>query len=183
MNPRERLGYSETSMWNFDALRQHPFLSTIGIEEQRNIFKIRSPLMFSLTPLFMSSPRNSVLYNNSVNTPVTPSPIRKQASFAADQKYLLVDWNQFLLKHESIVFMSIVYKKRKLSTKKRQLIMTDFPRLFYVDINSLEVKGTIPWSSDLKVELRSPKSFSIKTVSDLDINNICSQKEHIILMM
>ena len=173
MNPRERLGYSETSMWNFEALRQHPFLSTMGIEEQRNIFKIRSPLMFSLAPLFMGSPRNPSHYSprGSVNTPITPSPIRKQASFAADQKYLLVDWNQFLLKQENIVFMSIVYKKRKLSTKKRQLIMTDFPRLFYVDINTLEVKGTIPWSSDLKVEYRSPKSFSIKTVCNFNTIN------------
>jgi hypothetical protein len=159
-------------LWDHDALRQHPFLSSIPIDEQRDLHKQRSPLVFKLVPVSLPSrdapsPRGST----PTGTPTSPSPLRRQgSSFLSDQQYLLVDWNRFLLKHETIIFMSRVHKKRKLSTKKRQLIMTDFPRLFYVDIKTLEVKGTIPWSADIKVELKAPKAFSIKTVSLLLIN-------------
>ena len=33
-----------------------------------------------------------------------------------------------------------------LFSKRRQLVLTDKPRLFYLDPESMEVKGEIPWT-------------------------------------
>jgi 3-phosphoinositide dependent protein kinase-1 len=197
LDPRARLGFSETALWDHEAVREHKFFSTIPIEDQFNIHEKKSPLLPrkvslklplvpaqtpSLTPPpppeqsamisngILLSPRSigtlsPRIPNGELSSPRirSPHPIKKADSFLEDQHYLLVDWNRFLLKNETILFMSRVCKKRKLSVKKRQLIMTDFPRLFYVDYKTLEVKGTIPWSNELKVELKAPKAFSIKT--------------------
>jgi hypothetical protein len=36
-------------------------------------------------------------------------------------------------------------------SRKRQLILTDRPRLFYVDPDSMSFKGEIPWTYDFPV--------------------------------
>eukprot|EP01006_Ploeotia_vitrea_P046185 TRINITY_DN67003_c7_g1_i1.p1 TRINITY_DN67003_c7_g1~~TRINITY_DN67003_c7_g1_i1.p1 ORF type:complete len:497 (+),score=60.51 TRINITY_DN67003_c7_g1_i1:26-1492(+) len=59
------------------------------------------------------------------------------------------EWQTFLLGNEKVVFTSRVKKSRHLSRKKRQLILTDYPRLFYIDIDTKEVKGQVPWSRDM----------------------------------
>merc|ERR1719265_1493345 len=43
-------------------------------------------------------------------------------------------WVGFLFPNELIIYSSTVLKKKGLFSKKRQLILTDFPRLIYVDI-------------------------------------------------
>jgi hypothetical protein len=50
------------------------------------------------------------------------------------------------------------------SPKKRQLILTDFPRLFYVDIDRMAQAGEIEWRSDLRVEARHDNIFEITSV-------------------
>jgi 3-phosphoinositide dependent protein kinase-1 len=49
-------------------------------------------------------------------------------------------------------------------SKRRQLVLTDAPRLFYIDPQSLAVMGEIPWSKDLKPQYRSTKLFFVHTV-------------------
>lgn len=55
-------------------------------------------------------------------------------------------WHSFADEGERIVFTSLVWKKRGLFTKKRQLILTDRPRLMYVDPEAMKVMGEVPWS-------------------------------------
>ena len=50
-------------------------------------------------------------------------------------------------------------------SKRRQLVLTDSPRLFYIDPQSLAVMGEIPWSKDLKPQYKSNKLFFVHTVS------------------
>nr|XP_039261437.1 3-phosphoinositide-dependent protein kinase 1-like [Styela clava] len=52
-------------------------------------------------------------------------------------------------------------KKRGLSVKTRQFLLMEGPKLVYVDPSSMEVKGEIPWSRELKTEVKTFKSFHI----------------------
>lgn len=36
-------------------------------------------------------------------------------------------------------------------SKKRQLVLTDRPRLFYIDPDSMDLKGEIPWTMEYPV--------------------------------
>jgi 3-phosphoinositide dependent protein kinase-1 len=43
------------------------------------------------------------------------------------------------------------------------LILTDAPRLYYVDPMAMELKGEIPWSEALQVEQKNWKIFFVHT--------------------
>jgi len=74
-------------------------------------------------------------------------------------------WSLFLLKNESIVYTRKVIKRRRLTSKKRQLILTDWPRLMYIDFDNMVVKGFVPLSKSMKVVKKSDKDMIIRTVS------------------
>lgn len=57
-------------------------------------------------------------------------------------------WASFLTDGENIVATSLLNKPNQMGFQhKRQLILTDAPRLFYIDVKSNEVKGTVEWTS------------------------------------
>jgi len=72
-------------------------------------------------------------------------------------------WSIFLLKNENVFYSRLVIKRRRLTAKRRQLIVTDRPRLLYVDPDSMGLKGIIPWSPQLWVQKKSEKDFVIHT--------------------
>ncbi|KAL6573449.1 3-phosphoinositide-dependent protein kinase 2 [Orobanche hederae] len=75
-------------------------------------------------------------------------------------------WKQFLEPGESVLMISMVKKLQKLTNKKVQLILTNKPKLIYVDPAKLEVKGNIIWSdnpNDLSIQVTSPSCFKIFT--------------------
>lgn len=75
-------------------------------------------------------------------------------------------WQQFLEPGESVLMISMVKKMQKLSSKKVQLILTNKPKLIYVDPSKLVVKGNIIWSdnsNDLSLQVTSPSHFKICT--------------------
>ncbi|KAL9646922.1 hypothetical protein ABK040_013781 [Willaertia magna] len=80
-----------------------------------------------------------------------------------NQDELNEKWNLFLLKNESIVYTRGVIKRRRLTSKKRQLILTDWPRLMYLDSDKMVVKGFIPLTTQVKVILKSNKDMIIRT--------------------
>lgn len=62
-----------------------------------------------------------------------------------------------------ILKQGILDKKRGLlSTKRRMFLLTEGPRLFYVDPKEKVLKGEIPWSADMKTEM---KDFRYKPFS------------------
>uniref|UniRef100_H2YFH3 3-phosphoinositide-dependent protein kinase 1 n=1 Tax=Ciona savignyi TaxID=51511 RepID=H2YFH3_CIOSA len=67
------------------------------------------------------------------------------------------DWDYFA-KGNLILKQGQLEKKRGFSVKLREFLLTEGPKLIYIDPNSKEVKGEIPWSSELRTE---PKSFRI----------------------
>ncbi|PON51768.1 Phosphorylase kinase, gamma catalytic subunit [Trema orientale] len=75
-------------------------------------------------------------------------------------------WQQFLEPGESVIMISMVKKMQKLTSKKVQLILTNKPKLIYVDPSKLVVKGNIIWSdnpSDLNIQVSSSSNFKICT--------------------
>ncbi|KAL9679323.1 hypothetical protein QQ045_017181 [Rhodiola kirilowii] len=75
-------------------------------------------------------------------------------------------WQQFLDPGESVIMISNVKKIRKLTNKKVQLILTNKPKLIYVDPSKLMVKGDISWSDDpseLNVQVVNSSHFKICT--------------------
>lgn len=42
----------------------------------------------------------------------------------------------------------------RLLSRKRQLILTSRPRLLYVDPKAMQLKGEVPWSAQLRAEVR-----------------------------
>ncbi|PKI63721.1 hypothetical protein CRG98_015911 [Punica granatum] len=61
--------------------------------------------------------------------------------------------------------ISTLKKIRKITNKKVQLILTNKPKLVYVDPSKV-VKGNIIWSdnpNDLSVQVTSPSNFKIVT--------------------
>ncbi|GER28933.1 3-phosphoinositide-dependent protein kinase [Striga asiatica] len=75
-------------------------------------------------------------------------------------------WKQFLEPGESVLMISNVKKLQKLTNKKVQLILTNKPKLIYVDPAKLVVKGNIIWSdnpNDLSIQVTSPSNFKICT--------------------
>lgn len=93
--------------------------------------------------------------------------------------YLIFALNrqQFLEPNESILMISMVKKHQKLTSKKVQLILTNKPKLIYVNPSKLEAKSSIIWSdnpNELSVQVVSPTNFKICTVStsSLSLNPI-----------
>lgn len=75
-------------------------------------------------------------------------------------------WQQFLEPGESVLMISMVKKIQKLTNKKVQLILTNKPKLIYVDPAKLVMKGNIIWSdnpNDLSIQVINPSHFKICT--------------------
>lgn len=70
---------------------------------------------------------------------------------------------------ELIVKHGLVEKRKGFSVVKRQLILTDAPRLFYVEPNTMVIKGEIPWPETGKKgdymtpEFKTTKTFFVHT--------------------
>ncbi|KAJ3006732.1 3-phosphoinositide dependent protein kinase-1 [Thoreauomyces humboldtii] len=64
---------------------------------------------------------------------------------------------------EVIVMDGIVYKRKGLFSKKRGLLLTDLPRLLFFDQPKMIAKSEIPWSDQLRVELKGAKHLFVHT--------------------
>ncbi|CAG8661452.1 9190_t:CDS:10, partial [Acaulospora morrowiae] len=80
-----------------------------------------------------------------------------------EQKKTSAQWVSFLHKSELIIRSGTINKRKGFFTKKRLLILTDLPRLIYVDQEKMTQKGEIYWSSRMVVELKNKKTFFIHT--------------------
>ncbi|EFC39666.1 3-phosphoinositide-dependent protein kinase-1 [Naegleria gruberi] len=76
-------------------------------------------------------------------------------------------WSKFLMKNENVVYTALVIKRRRFTAKKRQLILTDKPRILYIDPEKMIVKGIIPWSNELYVVKKNSREFHIQTVEEV----------------
>lgn len=133
----------------------------------------RCPILFASHPrgerphlVFVPSRSSLLLPRNCVcSYSLKPNKTYTQKSNVAN----LTCRERFLLPCERITFTTLVKKHKGFSSKKRQLILTNTPRLLYVDPVKMVLMGTIPWTSDLSVRVESPCNFNIWTVSILEL--------------
>ncbi|XP_075979189.1 3-phosphoinositide-dependent protein kinase 1-like isoform X1 [Anticarsia gemmatalis] len=71
-------------------------------------------------------------------------------------------WHQFV-DGELILKQGLVDKRKGLFPRRRMLLLTTGPRLFYVDPANMVLKGEIPWSPDLRVEAKNFRIFLVHT--------------------
>lgn len=87
-------------------------------------------------------------------------------------------WHGFCAPDELILKTGLVDKRKGLFAKRRQLILTDAPRLFYMDPDELVMKGEIPWSAEMFPQYKTAKTFFVHTpdriyyLDDVDKNAI-----------
>lgn len=62
-----------------------------------------------------------------------------------------------------ILRQGLVDKRKGLFARRRMLLLTTGPRLFYVDPVNQVLKGEIPWSSELRPEPKNFKTFFVHT--------------------
>ncbi|OWM87625.1 hypothetical protein CDL15_Pgr022738 [Punica granatum] len=158
----------------YDALKKHPFFSKV---DWRNLRK-QTPPKLALEQVVHSGD------NDSSDSPWNPTHVgdgstkQNEGSSCAGSsevsghitRLASIDsfdskWQQFLDPGESVLMISTLKKIRKITNKKVQLILTNKPKLVYVDPSKV-VKGNIIWSdnpNDLSVQVTSPSNFKIVT--------------------
>ncbi|XP_015119492.1 3-phosphoinositide-dependent protein kinase 1 isoform X2 [Diachasma alloeum] len=71
-------------------------------------------------------------------------------------------WNPFVDDH-LILKQGFVNKRKGLFARRRMLLLTTGPHLYYVDPVNMVLKGEIPWSPELRVEPKNFKIFFVHT--------------------
>uniref|UniRef100_A0A8B9HL51 3-phosphoinositide-dependent protein kinase 1 n=1 Tax=Astyanax mexicanus TaxID=7994 RepID=A0A8B9HL51_ASTMX len=89
--------------------------------------------------------------------------------FSSEEKLLLLKkqtngnpWHQFV-ENNLILKMGPVDKRKGLFARRRQLLLTEGPHLYYVDPVNKVLKGEIPWSPELRPEPKNFKTFFVHT--------------------
>lgn len=175
LDPMERLGCKE--MGGMDMLRQHEFFE--GVRWEGLETKPAPELMPYLparegNPEFWSNQSRTgfddrrlaeiIISNESHKEPVVnelPQDEHKkklQHQEATSDYHTLVEGNLILKQGK-------VLKRKGLFARKRMLLLTEGPHLYYVDYTTKEkvLKGKIPWSQSLRPEAKNFKIFFVHT--------------------
>lgn len=72
------------------------------------------------------------------------------------------EYHKFVEGH-LILKQGILDKKKGLWSRRRMFLLTEGPRLFYVDPKEKVLKGEIPWSREMKTEMKNFRIFFVHT--------------------
>nr|XP_018910691.1 PREDICTED: 3-phosphoinositide-dependent protein kinase 1 isoform X2 [Bemisia tabaci] len=178
----KRLGATDSN--NYTSVRSHPFFDGVDFD---NLHLATPPPIYPYLPGV--SEEEDLRSNYKVPDSLEPGlndkqltrllglelqpskPLRKKSSIldiskeemearlAKQQESM---WNQFVEGH-LILKEGLVDKRKGLFAKRRMLLLTTGPHLYYVDPVNMVLKGEIPWSSQLRVEPKSFKIFFVHT--------------------
>lgn len=125
-------------------------------------------------PFFASIKWDSLLQSNPIQLPYPEKLLWQEDAIREEEERQKIirekerqEWASFLLDTETILVSGLIYKRRKLSIKKRFMILTDTPRLIYIDPKTRELKGEVPWSRKLTVEVKNDVNWQVNTVRSL----------------
>eukprot|EP00602_Paraphysomonas_sp_CaronLab_P002619 CAMPEP_0185019768 /NCGR_PEP_ID=MMETSP1103-20130426/2351_1 /TAXON_ID=36769 /ORGANISM="Paraphysomonas bandaiensis, Strain Caron Lab Isolate" /LENGTH=471 /DNA_ID=CAMNT_0027550241 /DNA_START=367 /DNA_END=1779 /DNA_ORIENTATION=+ len=76
-------------------------------------------------------------------------------------------WRVFLQDNEEQVFAGLIWKRKGLFSKHRMMILTDRPRLIYIDPATMVLKGEIPWDTQHPVKCNALSAHAFDILSTL----------------
>lgn len=171
LEPNKRIGNKKKG---FEELKSHPFFAEIQWDTLHT--QTPPPLKAPEVPLLPPDESSSCGGEGVIDRPLRSSGGGGGGGGRGDDvTHMDLDeqrktvWGKFLLpKTEEVIVESgaVMKKKNKFlpAARKLQLILTSFPRLFFVDVEKMAQMGEIPWSSDLTVDVKSERFFEIHSV-------------------
>ncbi|CAG9561143.1 unnamed protein product [Danaus chrysippus] len=174
LDHNKRLGASDEG-FTYESIRKHPFFEGIDWE---NIWDETPPKISPYLPggsfeeeytvpdhLEPGLGKNQLvrLWEFDLSTSrgilnISPEEKRRRLEVQAREN----KWHQFV-DGELILKQGLVEKRKGLFARRRMLLLTTGPRLFYVDPVNMVLKGEIPWSPDLRVEAKNFRIFLVYT--------------------
>lgn len=146
IEPEKRLGYGEYET-NYESIREHPFYAFVG--DWDTLDTRPTPEFEPFLPALSArkaSAETEATANGEEATPKSTTMVP-----------------ELLMMNETSILEGMVKKRRKVfSVKKRRLVLTSKPRLFYVDMGNKAIMGDITLSKDVKVTLEKGKKFKIE---------------------
>ncbi|CAD5121790.1 DgyrCDS10266 [Dimorphilus gyrociliatus] len=178
IDPTKRLGCSERG--GLDELKRHPFFANTKWDE---LPKTKPPELLpylpardeASEPLWSEIDRGldgSALMRLHLQTEKGMKPLIRKSSAIwlsdEDRRNKLAEqaknnnYHKFV-ENNLILKQGFLEKRRGLFARKRMFLLTEGPRLFYVDPDNMKLKGEVPWSRDLKTEAKNFKVFFVHT--------------------
>eukprot|EP01095_Lingulamoeba_sp_RSL-Kostka_P010906 TRINITY_DN400_c0_g3_i1.p1 TRINITY_DN400_c0_g3~~TRINITY_DN400_c0_g3_i1.p1 ORF type:complete len:513 (+),score=225.01 TRINITY_DN400_c0_g3_i1:218-1756(+) len=153
LDPEKRLGNREEG--GYEELKNHEFFEGIDWEN-----------LSTTTPPEIAPPDELPIFPEAPKPPEPEAILTKEEEDKIEREKKLKEqkesvWNKFLDGKELIIHTGLLSKKRGFSTKKRQFILTDAPKLIYVDADKMEIKGEVPLDGEVKIENKNSKSINI----------------------
>lgn len=165
LDPEQRLGCEE--MGGFEKLKSHPFYEGIDFE---HIHEQKPPPLIPFLPATSTNPEN--IWSNYRQPGFDDArmvEIITQTVITDDERKKRLDDQKQMNKYHKFVENNLILKqgfvdKRKgLFARKRMLLLTEGPHLYYVDPVNQVLKGQIPWSEELRPEAKNFKTFFVHT--------------------
>ncbi|XP_045766234.1 3-phosphoinositide-dependent protein kinase 1 [Maniola jurtina] len=174
LDHNKRLGASDQGE-TYESIRQHPFFEGIDWE---NIWEQTPPKISPYLPGGSFEEEYTVpdylepglderkiveLWELDLSTSrgilnISPEEKRRRLEIQARENV----WHKFV-DGELILKQGLVDKRKGLFARRRMLLLTTGPRLFYVDPVNMVLKGEIPWSPELRVEAKNFRIFLVYT--------------------
>ncbi|KAK8952506.1 3-phosphoinositide-dependent protein kinase 2 [Platanthera zijinensis] len=172
IDPRRRLG---AAPGGYPALKMHPFFKGIEWSKLREASPPKIALdsndstrdTTNISDGFFPKKSASIDSSDSKRGTrrISPTLELNAAKFASVDSFDS-RWQEFLEPGECIVLASKIKKLRLLTSKKVQLILTNRPRLFYVNTSKSMENMKLLWSdnpNDITIQVLNPSHFKICT--------------------
>jgi len=142
MDPEKRIGSGD---YGYMELKCHPFFKDIDFE---TIHK-------QVPPPIKPYPQKLIFEEDVI--------AEEEAKRRKMQEEESERWKKFLEPDEIILESGLVWKRKGRSVKKRLLMLTNKPRIIYIDTKKMVRKGEIPWSTNLRPEAKNNVAWFIHT--------------------
>ncbi|CAL1278763.1 unnamed protein product [Larinioides sclopetarius] len=190
LEPSQRLGSQDTN--GYPSIRNHPFLKnmpwerlhectpprilpylpgTSSNEELRSQYQVPDHLEPGLDDKQMTRLLGLALQEDDQEEEIISKPARKSSILDIPHEEMTQrleeqaknnPWHKFV-QGNLILKQGLVDKRKGLFARRRMLLLTTGPHLYYVDPQSLVLKGEIPWSPELRAEPKNFKIFFVHT--------------------